>query len=335
MQMENIWHFEILITIFIQSLGGWLTRIMKFFTFLGTAEFFTVVMPVFYWCLDAALGLRVGVILLINTALVDSLKLLFHFPRPYWFDTRVKAFSTENTFGMPSSHSSGAFSVWGLIAVTFKRRWITIVCAALIFFIGLSRIYLGVHFTSDVLVGWTLGGIILFLFLKFEKPILRWLKTLNLIQSIMLAISTSFILMLPTLIFYFIFSSTPIPPEWIINATAANPNVPFNPFSLSGTITLGGTWLGVWLGFALFYHSRGMYDASGSLVQRLIRLGIGMIGILILWYGLDKIFPNTEDTIGFILRFVRYSLVGLWITDWAPMIFQKLKIARIGTLNGG
>jgi membrane-associated phospholipid phosphatase len=333
--VENIWHLEILITIFIQSLGGWLTGIMKFFTFLGTAEFFTLVMPIFYWCLDATLGLRVGVILLVNIALVDSLKILLHFPRPYWFDTRVKALSTEITFGMPSSHSSTAFSIWGLLAATFKRRWTTVVCAALIFIIGLSRIYLGVHFTSDVLVGWTVGGIILFIFLMVEKPIVHWLKTLNLSQSIILAIISSFALMLPTLIFYFIFSSTTIPAEWINNATAANPNVQFNPFSLSGVITIGGIWLGVWLGFALFYHSRGMYDASGSLIQRLLRLGIGMIGILILWYGLDKIFPNTEDVIGFILRFVRYSLVGLWITNWAPMIFQKLKIARIGTLNGG
>jgi membrane-associated phospholipid phosphatase len=326
--MENIWNLEISITLFLQSLGEWLTGIMQFFTFLGKAEFFSLIMPVFYWCLDATLGLRIGAILLINTGLVDFLKMAFHFPRPYWYDNRVKALSTEATFGMPSSHASSAVSVWGLPAANFKRKWVTAICVFFIFFIGLSRIYLGVHFAGQVLAGWLIGGLTLYLFLKLEKPILSWLKTLDLLQSIITVIATTLLIMLPTIITNLIFSNWTAPADWVNNALAANPEEPFAPFSLSGTMTIGGTWLGVWLGFTFFYHRRGMFRADGSLVQRLIRLVIGMVGIVIILYGLDAIFPDTENLIGFILRFVRYSLAGLWITGLAPTIFQKLKIAK-------
>ena len=40
-----------------QSLGGWLAGPMKFFSFLGSEDFFLLALPLVYWCLDAALEL--------------------------------------------------------------------------------------------------------------------------------------------------------------------------------------------------------------------------------------------------------------------------------------
>ncbi len=54
--------------IVIQSLGGWLEVPMKFFTFLGSDNFFYLVLPLIYWCIDASLGLRIGFILIASAS---------------------------------------------------------------------------------------------------------------------------------------------------------------------------------------------------------------------------------------------------------------------------
>ena len=44
-----------------QSLGDWLVSPMQFFSFLGTEEFYILILPILYWCIDTSLGIRVGI----------------------------------------------------------------------------------------------------------------------------------------------------------------------------------------------------------------------------------------------------------------------------------
>ena len=84
-----------------QSLGEWLLPIMEFFSFLGTEDFYILALPVIYWSIDSALGLRIGVIMLLSTGTNTIFKFAFHSPRPYWVDTGVKAYAAETSFGLP------------------------------------------------------------------------------------------------------------------------------------------------------------------------------------------------------------------------------------------
>jgi hypothetical protein len=52
-----------------------------------------------------------------------------------------------------------------------------------------------------------------------------------------------------------------------------------------------------------------------------------VIGVLILYLGLGKIFPKTETFIAYLLQYIRYALIGLWISGFAPWLFIKLKLA--------
>ena len=83
-------------------------------------------MPALYWCIDARLGLRVGMILLLSNGLNAVLKLAFHTPRPYWVDARVTGFAAESSFGLPSGHAQSAASVWGLLASSFRKPAVTL-----------------------------------------------------------------------------------------------------------------------------------------------------------------------------------------------------------------
>jgi membrane-associated phospholipid phosphatase len=160
----------------IQSLGGWLELPMKIFTFLGNENFFFLVLPMLYWSLDAGLGLRVAFILVTSNALNPIGKYLFASPRPYWVSARVEPLSIEHSFGIPSGHAQNSAALWGIMAAWSGKRWAWITAIAIAFLVGFSRLYLGMHFAHDVIVGWLIGYTLLFLFLKFWD---RWLPGLR------------------------------------------------------------------------------------------------------------------------------------------------------------
>ena len=57
------------------------------------------------------------------------------------------------------------------------------------------------------------------------------------------------------------------------------------------------------------------------LAQRFGRYVLGVLGVFILWFGLGEVFPRGETWLPFLLRFLRYGLVGLWVTALAPLLF--------------
>ncbi len=82
------------------------------------------------------------------------------------------------TFSFPSGHSSGSVIAYGLLAYMawylLPHPWNYIVVAALvglIVLIGVSRIYLGAHFPSDVVAGWLLGTVMLCIVIFILKPL--------------------------------------------------------------------------------------------------------------------------------------------------------------------
>jgi membrane-associated phospholipid phosphatase len=89
-----------------------------------------------------------------------SLKLGFRRDRPFFTDP----LANESTFSFPSGHSTVSLAVYGALAVVLARRLrgrAEIAClagaAVLISLIGFSRLYLGVHFLTDVLAGFAAG----------------------------------------------------------------------------------------------------------------------------------------------------------------------------------
>ncbi len=83
-----------------------------------------------------------------------SLKLLFQRARPDVFDTIV----TESTYSFPSGHAMGSSALaLSIVILLWNTKWRTasiIIGFFYVVFIGISRIYLGVHYPSDVLAGW-------------------------------------------------------------------------------------------------------------------------------------------------------------------------------------
>jgi membrane-associated phospholipid phosphatase len=111
------------------------------------------------------------------TVLVGALlKLGFERARPlteYAMSMRIQ------TFSFPSGHSSGSMIAYGLLAylafVKLPAPWniiVGLVLAGVPFFVGVSRIYLGAHFPSDVVAGWALGLIMLAVVIFVIRPLI-------------------------------------------------------------------------------------------------------------------------------------------------------------------
>ncbi len=328
--MDNLMQWGVSVILALQSVHGY-TGVMKFYSFFGTEEFFLLVMPLLYWCVDAGLGLRLAVILVGSNSLNSLLKVAFHLPRPYWYDARVQALSVETSYGLPSGHAMNSTSLWGFLAGQLNRWWTWAAALALIFLVSLSRLYLGVHFPTDVFAGWLGGAIVLVAFTLGERPALAWLQRFTFAQHLSLALAISLIYVA---IFGWVLAAiagSPDPAEWEQNAARAAPPAngqpatqPRNP---DDAATGGGMILG--LGAALTVNVRSRrFNARGPWIRRLARFAIGVAGVLILWLGLKAITPSEPFLLEAVLRYIRYALVVFWALSLAPMVFIRLNLAE-------
>ncbi len=167
-------------------------RVFLFFTDLGDWQIMTaliVILIIFFLMLGKKQEALFSVATLaVGEALYSFVKILMAVPRPSVFYSLVP----RSGFSFPSGHAVGSVVFYGmagyLIAKMFRRHtprmivWAT--TALIVLGIGLSRIYLGVHWISDVLAGWSLGLAIVFfsitLFKEFnrdkpagEKPVFK------------------------------------------------------------------------------------------------------------------------------------------------------------------
>lgn len=324
--MQQFLQSQIEFMILFQSLGDWLSDPMLFFTFLGEETFFLLVMPLLLWNYDARLGVRLGYILLVGSAVNAIFKLIFASPRPYWISDRIIGLRTESSFGLPSGHAWTAAALWGRLAIAVRHRAVALVLVGIIFMVGLSRIYLGVHFPSDVLFGWMGGLGILLVFLAAERriepaleraPLYAAIASLLLLSIVLIAVG--FIVIGPT-------GSEALPVEWETRIRSIDPDGSFDPWNMEGVISVSGALFGLGAGSQLLFRGR-EYQARGSIREMIGRYLIGVIGVALLFYGLASLIPEGTSAVHLFARYLRYGLVGFWISFGAPRVFQRLNLA--------
>ncbi|ARY90987.1 MULTISPECIES: phosphatase PAP2 family protein [Lacticaseibacillus] len=109
-----------------------------------------------------------------------SIKYLIQRPRPFIADPQIRALVKASGFSFPSGHSSGTMMFYGTIILLawtlFKHptgKWlITILAVLMIGLTGYSRIFVRVHYPTDVFAGFSLGFALLMLSWWFFNPYL-------------------------------------------------------------------------------------------------------------------------------------------------------------------
>lgn len=143
--------------------GDRLTRLMAAVTWCGNGSTLTAVALLGVLGL-LGLGARVPALFVAVVsagagALNALLKLAFSRPRP----SLTAHLAHAGGFSFPSGHAMASAAIYGALAVVAvtrfprQRWWWVGACSAFVLCIGASRVYLGVHYPSDVIAGWALG----------------------------------------------------------------------------------------------------------------------------------------------------------------------------------
>lgn len=139
----------------------WLDQVMLGITYTGSELTVITFAGLLYWLYRSQeMKFFWGAVIsfLGAISLNGLIKLFFARPRPSEFPP----LSPAHTYGFPSGHTVAAISLYGFLAYAFwqngKKGWAAL-AAGWIFLIAISRIYLGMHYPSDVIGGLVFGGI--------------------------------------------------------------------------------------------------------------------------------------------------------------------------------
>ena len=168
--------------------NGSLKAAMIWFSCLGY-EALPYVPPFVYFVVSRRAGARLCVLLSVTDLWITTLKLAFHAPRPFQLDGRIRALCGWGGYGLPSGHVLAASVVWPSVARAFRHRWVGVGAVIAVLLVSISRVYLGVHFISDVVAAWGFGAVLLWWFGSLERNLSVVLRSLTTVRQIALSLS--------------------------------------------------------------------------------------------------------------------------------------------------
>lgn len=144
---------------------GW-NRIINHFTNLGGIGFQVfLVLVLLLIPVTRPAGIALAIVQASVTTVIQILKATIARVRPYDALAGIKVLKTEKDYSFPSGHTAAAFATAITISWFFPAAGFG--CLGIAVFIGCSRVYIGVHYPSDVIVGSLISGLISTMILWF------------------------------------------------------------------------------------------------------------------------------------------------------------------------
>jgi len=318
--MDSLYEFSLELIRWLQETYPQLKDFLLLISSLGSLEFYLATLPLIYWTIDKRLGKLLGLVLFISVGVNTTFKQAFRGPRPYWLDPSLGILETDG-YGIPSGHMQNSTALFLLVASWIHKRWAWFLALILIALMGLSRVYLGDHFISDVLAGFILGILILlgiflwrrYFFVSFSKRILG--------QKLLFAIFITLVLAAAFAAVVLLIGTPDLSVPW----------AEYIPEAELTTKTEMATAIGALLGYSigiLLESTRVRFRADGPISKRIARYILGIVVTVIIWRGLGILFPDDPLWLAIPLRIFRYALVTFWASYYAPALFVRLNLAE-------
>lgn len=299
--MQPILDWGVQVILWLQQFSPALDGPFKALSRTGDTAFYVLFLPIMLWVVDRRVAVRLALVFLISALVNAVAKLIVAQPRPFEYDARVIALVSATSGGLPSGHTQNAVVVWGYLALAWRKRWLTALAACLMILVPLSRVYLGVHFPTDLLGGYLLGAAVLWLFRRSEERAApRW-------NGLPLGLQMALGGALPLLVL----AVYPALDEDLSRVMAA--------------------LLGMAVSLPLARRSV-RFGTAASWRQRALCLLIGMVGVALIYVGLKAALGEWAALPG--LRAARYAALGVWVILGAPWLFVRLGLAPQDSSEG-
>ena len=167
----------------IQSIANpFLDILFQLITICGEQMVLVLIISIIYWVKDKKFGEYIAYAVLTSVLVNCVVKDIFKFKRPIGEEgIRALREKTATGYSFPSGHTQGAGSFYGAMAIYIKKKVMYIIAIIMIILIGFSRLYLGVHYPKDVIVGGILGVLISYIcyniYNKYENKIMVYTIT--------------------------------------------------------------------------------------------------------------------------------------------------------------
>lgn len=286
---------------------------------IGNFELYLFVITVVYWCLNKQLGRALAYVLGLSYTINSLLKHILSDPRPYWLYPDI-GLSTDDSYGVPSGHAQTATVFYGVIAIWLHRVWFWIFAIVMILLMAISRVYLGVHDLEDVLAGILVGIIILAGYYLWLRYVTERFANRILGQRLLVAVLVPLILSAIYVLILLVLEQPEASGPWTDLIVAAE-KASFENYASSA-----GVLLGLGIGFVLEV-SRVRFLVDGSVWKRIARYLVGVVITLIIYAGLGLLLPDEPLALAIPLRFIRFLLVALWISYYAPWLYVRIGLA--------
>jgi undecaprenyl-diphosphatase len=291
---RSIHFFEISIFEKLQYIrNSFLDDVFKSLNFFDTLNFFIILIPIvffgFYW----KSGIRILMVLLLNWALNIFFKEVFSQPRPEIDSSYILII--VRGYGFPSGAAQTSLLLGCIFIRTWRKYWAWVIGLNYIIWISFSRIYLGVHYPSDIIGGFVIGLIVfsvyVWLFPIFEKKIKKnpvpFLVFLGVI--------------FPIIVFFTLDSSEKI-------------RIIFLSFSAA-------------LGLFLSWKYNLFLPHSKNWKEGLIRSFYGVVSVVILFFIIKYLLSfESWKKITTLRNMVESLMLGLWLTFLANYVYRKILI---------
>ena len=155
-----------------------LDSFFEIITMLGEETILIGILAVFYFLYDKKIGQIIAYTLFTSLLVNHTVKGLVKYERPFHFDETLDAVRVETATGysFPSGHTHQAATLYSSIAKNIdikSKKLMWGICLTIILLVGFSRLWLGVHYPKDVIVGLILGILMTFicsfLYKKFQN----------------------------------------------------------------------------------------------------------------------------------------------------------------------
>lgn len=275
--------------------NGFLDAFFLFITEFGDELVFLIISSILYWVVSKDLGYRFMMIFLGTIAVNDFLKFFINRPRPW--QAGVVEVVGEGSYGhsMPSGHAQGSMTMALTLNQEFgkTKKWVTPLVFTMAVLVSISRIYLGQHYFSDVIVGMLVAFIVFYTILKVGPK---------------LKITPQ----------KFIYFASPVLLGLLFIVLEKN-------FYVAVAAMLALT-----IGYDLekkYIH----YDVKQrTVLQKVLTYVLGLTVALLLKEGLKMVLPYTTDidadmtALDLWLDFVRYFILCLWLALGSFFVFSKI-----------